>query len=348
MVAKREFLMLAHDCDKPGRTARSQSWFKSEKLDGMRAFWDGGVTRGLMPRITKGFVATGLWTRYGKIIYAPNEWLDTLPPVPLDGELWLGRNRFQELISIVKQKIKPDPVKWATVKYRCFDIPGLADVWAPGLIQNPIVTIPIDEELNILMRDWAMISGVPWHTSQEFVWNRDRLRDDYPQFYHPQKIWDGDWDKLIDDDLVKLTNEGAEGIMLRNAASCWSPERSWDLLKLKKILDSEATVIGYTFGRETDRGSKLLGFMGALTVEWIHPKKRTTHVFDLSGFTDLERQFEYGHMVQYAVEHPGEIAPNWIMNKTFPRGSTITFRYRTTTKDGKPREAKYWRKYESS
>ena len=185
-MAKREFLMLAHDCDKQERTVRSQTWFKSEKLDGMRAFWDGGVTRGKMPQFTKGLVATGLWTRYGKIIYAPGSWLDTLPPIPLDGELCLGRNRFQELVSIVKQKIKPDPVKWATVQYKCFDIPGLTDVWAPGLIQNPIVTLPIDVYLNEKMFVWAQEVGVPWSISHQFVWTHNRLFNEYPQFYHSQ------------------------------------------------------------------------------------------------------------------------------------------------------------------
>jgi len=346
-MAKREFLMLAHDCDKQARTFKSETWFKSEKLDGMRAFWDGGVTRGKMPRFTKGLVATGLWSRYGKIIYAPASWLNSLPPVPLDGELWLGRNRFQELVSIVK-KHNPDPAKWATVGYKCFDIPGLEDVWAPGLINNPIVTLPISEELHDQMFEWAHAAGVPWSSSHQFVWTRKRLRDEYPDLYHPQDHWDGDWGYLVDDELVELTKQGGEGIMLRAGGSCWSPERSWDLLKLKKIFDSEATVLGYTFGRETDRGSKLLGKMGAMTVEWIHPKKRTTHVFDLSGFTDEEREFDAMHMTEYAREHPGEIAPAWIMNKTFPRGSSVTFCYRTTTKDGKPREAKFWRKYDLS
>jgi ATP-dependent DNA ligase len=41
-MAKREFLMLAHKHE--GQNILG--WLYSEKLDGMRCFWDGGITRG--------------------------------------------------------------------------------------------------------------------------------------------------------------------------------------------------------------------------------------------------------------------------------------------------------------
>jgi DNA ligase-1 len=339
-MAKREFLMLAHDCDEPRRLIPTNRYYESEKLDGMRAFWDGGITRGKMPRFTKGLVATGLWSRYGKIIYGPKSWLDKLPPIPLDGELWLGRGMFQQVVSIVKQQLNPSESDWARVKYRCFDSPGLADVWAPGLIDNPQVTLPIDVDLGYKLHDLANAAGVCWLPSARFEDTLRLFANYYPEFLHTQTLWDGDYDKLINKDLVELTKLGAEGLMLRSADSCWKPERSWDLLKLKELRDAEANVIGYTSGRETIRGSKLLGMMGALKVEW------NGVYFDLSGFTDEERAFEFGHMTQYAVEHPDEVMPNWVTNATFPRGSKVTFQYRTLTKDGKPREAKYWRKHE--
>jgi DNA ligase-1 len=340
-MAKREFLMLAHDCDEPRRLARWMSgWFVSEKLDGMRAFWDGGVTRGRMPRFTKGLVATGLWTRYGKIIYAPRNWLDKLPPIPLDGELWTGRNQFQKVVSITKQQLNPSEADWAGVKYRCFDSPGLTDVWEIGLIDNPQVILPIDEELRDKMAMWANERGVTWQCSQQFN-NVLMLFANWPELLHQQLPWDGDYDRLIEYNLANVTTHGGEGLMMRAGNSVWTPERSWNLLKIKTLIDSEATVVGYTFGRETNSGSKLLGLMGALKVEW------QGKYFDLSGFTDEERRFEFGHMTEYAQDHPGEVAPAWVTNATFPRGSTVTFQYRTLTKEGLPREAKYWRKYEA-
>jgi DNA ligase-1 len=54
----------------------------SEKLDGMRAVWDG----------------EGLYSRTGKPVSAPPSFFEQLPPgFALDGELFLGRKRFQVL-----------------------------------------------------------------------------------------------------------------------------------------------------------------------------------------------------------------------------------------------------------
>ena len=59
--------MLAHSW-KEGKVDLSGGagggWLLSEKLDGMRAWWDGAST---------------LWTRQGKKIYAPSFWTAALP-----------------------------------------------------------------------------------------------------------------------------------------------------------------------------------------------------------------------------------------------------------------------------
>ena len=81
-------------------------WLMSEKLDGFRFIWDGGITRGMRAdsiswaNTTKDKTpkyATGLWTRYHKPIYAPKWWLDQLPEIPLDGEGWTCRDDRQTL-----------------------------------------------------------------------------------------------------------------------------------------------------------------------------------------------------------------------------------------------------------
>ena len=51
----------------------------SEKLDGVRAVEDGRVLR----------------IRSGNVINAPQWFIDELPKVPLDGELWLGRGQIE-------------------------------------------------------------------------------------------------------------------------------------------------------------------------------------------------------------------------------------------------------------
>jgi hypothetical protein len=69
-------VMLAQTYD-PDRDDPS-GWLMSEKMDGVRCYWSGSC----------------LYTRTGKIIYAPNEWKACLPKMALDGELWSGRDDF--------------------------------------------------------------------------------------------------------------------------------------------------------------------------------------------------------------------------------------------------------------
>ena len=113
-MPRREFLQLAHTYD--AAKHKIAGWYVSEKLDGTRAFWDGGLSRGqptklipwasvIDPKTKKPKdrvkpVATGLWSRYGNPIMAPDWFLDSLPPIFLDGELWTGRGSFQLCRSI--------------------------------------------------------------------------------------------------------------------------------------------------------------------------------------------------------------------------------------------------------
>lgn len=82
-------------------------WWMSEKLDGVRAYWDG-----------KDFVS-----RQGNVFHAPDWFKEGLPSHPLDGELWMDRRSFQQTISIVKS-IDAGP-RWKAVQYLVFDMPHL-------------------------------------------------------------------------------------------------------------------------------------------------------------------------------------------------------------------------------
>ena len=108
-VERREFLRLA----KPYKPKKHNvhGWFLSEKLDGQRCLWDGGVTRGMALKDvpfanlsnTHRLIseATGLWSRYGNVMRAPEFFLDLLPHnICLDGELYLAPGCFQETRSI--------------------------------------------------------------------------------------------------------------------------------------------------------------------------------------------------------------------------------------------------------
>ncbi|MBR8463433.1 DNA ligase [Campylobacter sp. faydin G-24] len=81
-------------------------WLFSEKLDGIRAYWDGKILR----------------SRNGKTLNAPSEFTAEFPPFELDGELYLGRGEFERLTSVVMDKT-PNLTQWSEVKFYVFDVP---------------------------------------------------------------------------------------------------------------------------------------------------------------------------------------------------------------------------------
>ena len=99
-------LLLAHvwenDIDLAG-------WWMSEKLDGVRAFWDG----------------RRLISRLGNELCAPDWFVAGLPQTPLDGELWLERKAFQRTVSIVRRQDRSE--HWKQICYVVFDAPSLAE-----------------------------------------------------------------------------------------------------------------------------------------------------------------------------------------------------------------------------
>ena len=93
----------------------SRYWV-SEKLDGVRAVWDGKALR----------------FRSGNPVPAPRWFVDALPGQPLDGELWLGRGSFDQLSAIVRRQV-PDDAEWRGVRYMIFELPD-----APGTFTDRI------------------------------------------------------------------------------------------------------------------------------------------------------------------------------------------------------------------
>ena len=109
-------------------------------------------------------------------------------------------------------------------------------------------------------------------------------------------------------------------------------------MKVKGVLDAEGTVTGFTSGRKTTKGSKLIGKIGALVLNF--QGKR----LELSGLTDEERAFESTPQVEWATNNPGEDMPPGTQGRYFKVGDEVSFIYRELSKDGIPKEARYFRK----
>lgn len=77
----------------------------SEKLDGIRAYWDGEK----------------LVSRGGKTIHAPLWFIKDFPPFEIDGELWSKRKDFENISSIVRDKEPSN--EWHQISYNIFEVP---------------------------------------------------------------------------------------------------------------------------------------------------------------------------------------------------------------------------------
>jgi len=84
-----------------------QQYWVSEKLDGMRAYWNGQA----------------LFSRQGHQINAPSWYTEHWPDTSLDGELWSQRNSFESIVSCVRRKVPVDDC-WQKIAFYVFDLPA--------------------------------------------------------------------------------------------------------------------------------------------------------------------------------------------------------------------------------
>lgn len=197
-AAKAPPLLLAESWD---GGADPTGWWLSEKLDGVRAYWDGQQ----------------FLSRQGNLFHAPAWFIDTLPRVPLDGELWLGRKSFQRAVSIVRRQDKSD--LWKELKYLVFDAPQLEK---------------------------------DFETRLAFV--QDSLRETKSPYAlaHEHHVCAG-LDHLRTE-LDRLETLGGEGLMMRRPGSRYESGRSQTLLKVKRFHDAEARVLEHQAGAGRHKG----------------------------------------------------------------------------------------------
>ena len=169
----------------------------SEKHDGVRAVWDGRTLR----------------FRSGRSISAPLWFTARLPAQPLDGELWLGRGRFEQLSGIVRKE-QPVDEEWRQVHYMVFELPEGEGTFAQRALRIQSL---------VAQAGWPMLQAV----EQSPVSDRASL----------QRL------------LTQIVAQGGEGLMLHLADAPYITGRSDVLLKLKPYLDTEAIVVAHLPGK---------------------------------------------------------------------------------------------------
>ena len=258
-------VMLAHTYKDPktgkiknppkGTTQAPNGWYLSEKFDGYRAIWDGKDFR----------------SRAGNIFNAP-EWFKLwMPPgIVLDGELFLGRECFEQC-GLLRKKT-PDAKEWidSNIKYQVFDCPSHKGMFEE---RQKFIKELIDSRCKckdkLGLPDMAKKVKCPLiMTSQIKVKTEEDVM------------------KRFD----KLVEKGAEGVMLRAPNSPYEPKRTAYLLKVKQLFDDECRIIGYKEG-----SGKYKDMLGAFKCEL---KKNPKIKFDISGMDDeIRKNYKKTHKV---------------------------------------------------
>ena len=357
-MQRREFLQLAHKYQ-PGKS-KVAGWFISEKLDGTRCLWDGGVTRGMRtedvpyasvidPKTGNRKskikpLATGLWSRYGNPIMAPDWFLDSLPPCLLDGELWCGRGKFQLCRSICGGDT-PDP-RFDQIRYACYSMPPAMRLFMEGEIKNANFHCVFDWDVTGKWLRTLPVGRCYAHKldlifSQEYSTLKKELAGNSWAFAHEQVCLPDDEQsarEAVEKSLDTVLQKGGEGVVIRNPDAQWTPKRVNDLLKYKPHMDREVTITGFTSGRQTQHGGRHLGKIGAVITDCDGQR------LEISGFTDEERLFAGEDSIKWAIEHPGRDMPGSTQGKHFKVGDAVTIKYRELSDEGLPKEARYWRR----
>ena len=178
------------------------AYWVSEKYDGLRGYWDG----------------QRLLSRGGEVLNPPAWFTEGWPAVPMDGELWAGRAKFEEATSTVRQQV-PNDAAWRRIRFMVFDLPA-----HPGVF---------DERLAAYQRlvrslDQSWVVAVP----QEKIASHAELGAR----------------------LQQMVRAGGEGLMLHRGDSPYRGIRSDDLIKLKTHDDAEAKVVGHLPGKGRHSG----------------------------------------------------------------------------------------------
>lgn len=227
---------------------RLSRYYLSEKLDGIRARWDG-----------EQFVS-----RLGNTFPAPTDFKRCMPSISavndiggsLDGELYIGRNKFQETLSIVRGA-GHDWIKEG-IQFRVFDVMNIGHPFSErvawlGKLSLLHTRSPNERCLIVPVGQSDLNAG-------SYTWS---------------------W---LQAKTAKLKTNGGEGYMLHRADSFWSPGRSKDILKVKSPDYGMCRVTGWFPGK-----GKLAGMVGGYYVEFKGGLAKGKKGKIGTGLTDIQR-----------------------------------------------------------
>lgn len=118
----------------------NQYWI-SEKLDGVRARWNGQF----------------LISRGGRRLPAPQWFIAGFPKQALDGELWIARGKYQQTMAIISQH-KPHN-GWQKIKFMLFDLPKHPGTFSERIAAMQILTAQTDSPYLAVIKQFQLSSS---------------------------------------------------------------------------------------------------------------------------------------------------------------------------------------------
>jgi len=227
-------------------------WLLSEKYDGYRARWipDKQV----------------FLSRNQKVFNAPEWFKCAMPNIDLDGELFAGRENFQDM-GVVRKKVPIDE-EWINIKYVVYDLPEDDNVFEDR-VDN--------------LKQAVEESKIEW----------DKLKQEYPDPFnnidcpvvYTEQIKIKSL-KHLETIYKEVLKNGGEGVMIKDPKSQYEDKRSNYMLKYKPCFDAEAMIVDYKAGTGKYEGM-LGGFVCRPLISYgNYSVKDESYIFSISGMDD--------------------------------------------------------------
>ncbi len=234
--------------------ANVSGWYMSEKLDGVRAYWDG----------------EHLVSRNGNIFEAPAFFTKEFPKFKLDGELWSRRASFDEISSIVRtgeakathpkskrmccfsctkkqDKVKAKATHPKSKRMCCFSCTKKQDkVKAKATQPKESQGCAASAAPNKWQQLTYNIFEVPEAKGNLLQRLSNVKETSYLKLIKQIKVKDKEHLKSF---LKSVEEKGGEGVVVRDGSLPYYTGRDKNALKVKSYQDTECKIVGYNEGK---------------------------------------------------------------------------------------------------
>lgn len=195
-------------------THNIQKYWISEKLDGVRGYWNGKA----------------MLTKNGNVISVPAWFTKGWPDTVMDGELWIKRQSFEQVLSCVS-RLKAS-LCWKNIKFMMFDLPQNEHIFTERIIQMK-----------------ALVKRV-----------KSPYLEIIPQFKLSSQ-------EALNQKLNNIVKQKGEGLMLHYGNAIYTEGKTHNIMKLKPYQQGYAVVLEHIEGNR--KYKTMLGSIKVRTSEGI-------------------------------------------------------------------------------